>query len=156
VGACRWSNCHDRAFDPEPVSDELRNGTNRRCGVELVTISLSLEDHLARSGWQKVLNPLRSIAKSGSGTENCGMHVHINKAALSPLQIGKMLVFLNSTVLRDQITTIAQRESNVFCTRSVRKFTDGRGLSEHRHDVANVGHIRLCAGTQSRWDRRHV
>jgi len=108
-------------------------------GVELVTIPLSLEDHMARFGWQKVLDPLRSIAKSGVGTDNCGMHVHINKAALSPLQIGKMLVFLNSTVLRDQITTIAQRESNVFCTRSVKKFTDGRALSEHRHDVANVG-----------------
>jgi hypothetical protein len=108
-------------------------------GVELVTIPLSLEDHTARFGWEQVLEPLRSIAKSGAGTENCGMHVHINKAALSSLQIGKMLVFLNSTVLRDQITIIAQRESNTFCRRSDKKFTDGRTTSEYRHDIANVG-----------------
>jgi hypothetical protein len=108
-------------------------------GVELVTIPLSLEDHTARFGWEAVLDPLRSIAKSGADTENCGMHVHINKAALSSLQIGKMLVFLNSTAMRDQVTTIAQRESNTFCRRSDKKFTDGRTTSEYRHDIANVG-----------------
>jgi len=108
-------------------------------GVELVTIPLSLEDHLSRFGWEHVLDPLRTIAKSGADTDNCGMHVHINKAALSPLQIGKMLVFLNSTVLRDQITIIAQRDSNTFCKRSDKKFTDGRAISEYRHDIVNVG-----------------
>jgi hypothetical protein len=108
-------------------------------GVELVTIPLSLEDHSTRFGWEQVLDPLRSIAKSGVDTDNCGMHVHINKAALSPLQIGKMLVFLNSTVLRDQITIIAQREGNTYCKRSDKKFTDGRGISEYRHDIANLG-----------------
>lgn len=120
-------------------------------GVELVTIPLSLEDHTSRFGWDEVLDRVRSIAKSGAGTENCGMHVHINKAALSHLQIGKMLVFLNSTVLRDQITIIAQRESNSYCTRSVKRFTDGRGISEFRHDIANVGpdtvEIRMFRGT---------
>lgn len=108
-------------------------------GVEIVTIPLSLEDHTTRFGWEEVLDPLRSIAKSGVDTDNCGMHVHINKAALSPLQIGKMLVFLNSALLRNQITIIAQRESNTYCKRSDKKFTDGRGISEYRHDVANVG-----------------
>jgi Putative amidoligase enzyme len=108
-------------------------------GVELVTIPLTLEDHASRFGWEHVLDPLRSIAKSGVDTDNCGMHVHINKAALSPLQIGKMLVFLNSTVLQDQITIVAQRDSNTFCKRGSKKFTDGRSLSEYRHDIVNVG-----------------
>jgi hypothetical protein len=108
-------------------------------GVELVTVPLTLEDHTSRFGWGKVLDPLRLIAKSGVDTDNCGMHVHINKSALTPLQIGKMLVFLNSVVLQDQITTIAQRDSNTFCQRRAKKFTDGRELSEYRHDIVNVG-----------------
>ena len=120
-------------------------------GVELVTIPLCLEEHTTRFGWDEVLDEMPSIAKSGAGTENCGMHVHINKAALSHLQIGKMLVFLNSAVLRDFITIIAQRESNSYCTRSVKRFTDGRGISEFRHDIANVGsqtvEIRMFRGT---------
>lgn len=109
------------------------------CGVELVTIPLTLEGHRDRFGWDRVLEPVQHIAKSGMGTTNCGMHVHINKAALSSLQIGKMLVFLNSPAMRDPITAIAQRESNSYCERSDKRITDGSKCSERRHDIAFVG-----------------
>jgi hypothetical protein len=108
-------------------------------GVELVTVPLTLEEHLTRFGWEQVLAPVRNVAKSGVGTNRCGMHVHVNKAALSSLQIGKMLVFLNSIVMRDYITTIAQRESNTYCTRSAKKVTDGSARSDSRYDIVNVG-----------------
>jgi hypothetical protein len=107
-------------------------------GVEIVTVPLTLDSHLKSFNWQQVLSPLLDIALSGAGTVNCGMHVHINKAALSPLQIGKMLVFLNSPAMRSRITTIAQRESNTYCERSEKKVTDGVERSESRYDIANV------------------
>jgi hypothetical protein len=120
-------------------------------GVEIVTVPLTLENHLMRFNWQELLPSVLSIGMSGAGTENCGMHVHINKAALSPLQIGKMLVFLNSPAMRSRITTIAQRESNTYCERGEKKLTDGRGHSENRYDIVNVSlrtvEIRMFRGT---------
>ena len=120
-------------------------------GVELVCIPLTLEEHRTVFDWQGVLEPVQHIAVSGPGTKNCGMHVHINKAALTPLQIGKMLVFLNSPLMRRHITTVAQRESNEYCKRSAKKLTDGRGCSADRHDIVNVGHetveVRMFRGT---------
>lgn len=117
----------------------LKEDASLDAGVELVTIPLSLEGHRDRFAWRRVLSSVQGHAKSGAGTTNCGMHVHINKAALSSLQIGKMQVFLNSTSLRDQITTIAQRASNDFCERSAKKVTDGAKFSANRHDIMNVG-----------------
>jgi hypothetical protein len=67
------------------------------------------------------------------------MHVHINKAALSALQIGKIQVFLNCPAMREQITMIAQRESNSYCERKKKRLTDGAVRSRNRHDVVNVG-----------------
>lgn len=117
----------------------LKSDGSLDSGVELVTIPLTLDGHRDGFNWARVLKPVQYIAKSGMGTTNCGMHVHINKAALSPLQIGKMLVFLNSPAMRDPITVIAQRESNSYCERSQKKITDGSKCSETRHDIANVG-----------------
>jgi len=108
-------------------------------GVELVTVPLTLDGHRSTFGWDCTLAGVLRCAKSGADTTNCGMHVHINKAALSPLVIGKMLVFLNSPKMRDQVATIAQRESNGYCERSAKKIADGKKRSCSRYDIANVG-----------------
>ncbi len=79
------------------------------------------------------------------------MHVHINKASLTSLQIGKMLVFLNSAAMSQWITAIAQRESNGYCERSQKKVTDGKCASGGRYDIANVAQttveIRMFRGS---------
>lgn len=108
-------------------------------GVELVTVPLTLDQHRASFDWPGTLAPVARKAKSGSGTNACGMHVHINKRALSALQIGKMLVFCNSTRTRVQLETIAQRGSNSYCERSEKKLADGKKYSESRYDILNVG-----------------
>lgn len=108
-------------------------------GVELVTVPLTLEQHRDSFGWADTLKgPLRT-AKSGENTTNCGMHVHINKSALSALTIGKLLVFLNCPTLAPRVAMIAQRESNSYCERGEKKFSDGKKRSESRYDIANVG-----------------
>jgi hypothetical protein len=66
-------------------------------GVELVTLPFTLEDHQSYFNWKEVLEQVRPIAHSGEGTTNCGIHIHINRAALTPLVLGKMLVFVNAT-----------------------------------------------------------
>ena len=108
-------------------------------GVELVTVPLTLDGHRTAFNWDATLRPVQTRAKSGKGTSNCGMHVHINKAALSAFTIGKMLVFLNSPRLEALITTIAQRASNGYCSRSKKTIKDGKWNGDNRYDIANVG-----------------
>lgn len=115
----------------------LKDDASLESGVELVCIPLTLEQHRTSFGWEEVLSPVQNIAKGRA--RNCGQHVHINKAALTPFQIGKMLVFLNSRVMRERITTVAQRESNDYCRRSEKKVTDGGAVSGSRYDIVNVG-----------------
>jgi hypothetical protein len=118
----------------------LKSDGSLNCGVELVTIPLTLEQHKKDFDWHAVLKPVARIAKSGAGTTSCGIHVHINKRALTALQIGKMLVFANSPACARQLTVIAQRESNGYCNRSKKKITDGAHNSNDRYDILNVGH----------------
>jgi len=109
-------------------------------GVELVTMPFTLTQHLDGSGvpWKDILNKVKDIAQAGKGTDTCGIHIHINKKALSALTIGKMLVFLNDRGLAPLITTIAQRPSSSYCGRSSKKLTDGTRSSENRYDIMNV------------------
>lgn len=109
-------------------------------GVELVTTPFTLSQHKDGTGvdWKKITEALAAKAHSGTVTEHCGMHVHINKKALSALTIGKMLVFLNDSKLAPLITTIAQRGSGGYCSRSAKKLTDGTRSSESRYDIMNV------------------
>jgi hypothetical protein len=91
-------------------------------GVELVTLPMTLEKHRASGCWSKWLDSrLQAVAMSGAGTTNCGIHVHINRAALSALTIGKMVVFLNNPDNSAFVTTIAQRRSGSYCSRDGRK-----------------------------------
>lgn len=111
-------------------------------GVELVTMPFTLSQHLQNTGiaWGEILKAVNEpgIAMSGAGTDACGMHVHINKKALSALTIGKMLVFLNSSNIAPLITIIAQRHNSAYARLSTKKLTDGTVSSENRYDIMNV------------------
>ena len=48
-------------------------------------------------------------------TKTCGIHIHLDREAITPLTLGKMLVFLNAAPNRNFIETIAQREANSYC-----------------------------------------
>lgn len=120
----------------------LKSDGSLNNGVELVTMPFTLEQH--KEGkvvkWEKLLSAVnRGKAMSGAHTTRCGMHVHINKAALSALTIGKMLVFLNSETLSPLISSIAQRSSSSYCSRdSGKKIVDGARQSSNRYDILNV------------------
>lgn len=118
----------------------LKHDGSLQDGVELVTMPFTLEQHKEEKAirWKKLLTSVAGKAMSGAHTDRCGMHIHINKAALSALTIGKMLVFLNSEDLAPLITTIAQRGSGHYCERDTKKITDGVKTSDNRYDIMNV------------------
>jgi hypothetical protein len=107
-------------------------------GVEIVTLPYTLDQHKTLFDWSDFLAPLKNIAKSGSGTEKCGLHIHINRAALSALTVGKMLCFANSENLHDLMDIIAQRPANSYCARYPgKKLTAGKKNSDSR-EMVNV------------------
>ncbi len=125
--------------DPDYI---LKSDASLNYGVELVTKPMTLEEHKDWN-WAGVLQQVQPMAQSGEGTTRCGMHVHINKAALSPLLIGKLLVFMNADATDSLICTIAQRRNNGFCKKVVKKLKDGRRVwghrrSEQRYERLNV------------------
>lgn len=118
----------------------LKSDASLRTGIELVTMPFTLAQHLDGSGvpWAKILPPLYELGHSGTVTDHCGIHIHINKKALSALTVGKMLTFLNAPELASLVTTIAQRPAGSYCSRSAKKLTDGTRSSENRYDIMNV------------------
>lgn len=118
----------------------LKSDGSLSYGVELVTMPFTLAQHLDGTGvdWKAIAASVKGKARSGVGTDTCGIHIHINKQALSALTVGKMLVFLNAPGLASLVTSIAQRSNSSYCTRSSKKLTDGTRSSQNRYDIMNV------------------
>lgn len=109
-------------------------------GAELITLPYTLANHKADvMPWTKVLERVRKVGKSGMGTTQCGMHVHINRRALSHLQMGKMLVVINAPEMQELIATVAQRSEASYCQRYFKKVADGGKIVGSHGDALNCG-----------------
>src|SRR5574337_420000 len=119
-------------------------------GFELVTGAFSLDEH--KKLWPILSsNAIRAGARSW-WHRSTGLHVHLSRSFFSPLEIGKMLVFLNSPVTRPHIIALAGRTSPDFAAiekkqlKDAYKFRyerawDGRRMSTRRPTIqANGGH----------------
>ncbi len=91
-------------------------------GFEIVTVPATMEEH--KREWQKFFE-LKSLKLYSWKTGHCGMHVHITRAALTPLQIGKMLMFVNSPYNQGLIADIAGRGSSHYTRIYEKKITQG-------------------------------
>lgn len=78
-------------------------------GPELVTVPGDLHAHDSTIDWDAYTEELRPIAR-GHHASGVGMHVHINKGAMSMLTLGKMLVFANASNNSHLLSVIAQRD----------------------------------------------
>ena len=77
-------------------------------GPELVTLPADLQSHQQQYSWSKWCDELRPLAK-GHHANSAGIHVHINRSAVSALTLGKMLVFVNDDNSTEFIESISQR-----------------------------------------------
>ena len=82
---------------------------NQAPGYEIKTAPMSLELHqqrwagaLAREAWA---NKVKSC-----NTTTCGLHVHVSRAPLSPLTIGKIVCFMNSDASVPFVVALAGRK----------------------------------------------
>lgn len=117
-----------------------RDSSIGEAGVEFITLPYTLANHKSDKyvEWTKILEQLRKVAQSGANTTACGMHVHINKRALSNLQMGKMLVIVNCPEMQQLIVTIAQRSDTSYARRFYKKVTEGGKIIGSHGDALNM------------------
>lgn len=100
-----------------PYRDSLyikRDGSlNDRNGFEIVTRPMQ-PDYL-RKFIPKLCKKLNNLCIEGhSAGRGYGMHIHVSRAALSPLHQAKMIVFMSSENA-ELLTYVAQRENSEWC-----------------------------------------
>jgi hypothetical protein len=118
----------------------MADGSLSDAGVELITVPMTLEQHSgSMMGWDKILAPVREIGRSGAGTTSCGMHVHVNRAAVSALTLGKMLTFIGSPDNLELVERVAQRSESSYAKIYKKKVTDNRKTQNSRYEALNIG-----------------
>jgi hypothetical protein len=114
-----------------------RDGSLNQSGVELITSPYTLDYHRTKFGWDRLLEGVAKIGMSGKGTDRCGMHVHMNRAAISALTLGKMLVFVNHGDNSALINRIAQRQTH-FAQRVAKKVIQGKEMQSSRYESLHI------------------
>lgn len=117
-------------------------------GIEIVTRPDSVAVH--KRHWESFFasKPEKRLASWTTG--RCGMHVHVTKAALTQLQLGKMLVFVNEPTNQNLVATIAGRTSDRWARVSQKKISDVR-YGDDRYVALNItrrtAEFRIFKGT---------
>ena len=112
-----------------------RDGSlNDEEGFELVSAPGPLAYHADR------LRHFPRVSGMTSHTSgNCGIHVHVSRRALSPLQIGKILVFINAPHNVRFVELIAQRTSERWAKIQPKTWADVRdGYGLTRYEAVNT------------------
>lgn len=114
---------NDTQFDP----DGSKQG-KVYAGFEIVTCPADMATQ--RERWSRIAgspllhNDKGTLLLRAWDTTTCGFHVHVTREALTTLQIGRMLKFINSQHNARFIHKIAGRGSDVFCRYQDKQFPD--------------------------------
>jgi hypothetical protein len=121
-------------------------------GFEIVTRPASLETHKAEL---KDFLDKRPVALRSHDTKTCGLHIHLDRASLSDLQIGKIAAFLYCASSQSFVNYIAGRKPNGYCARdlgdSVAKGAMPKSCRYYAVNICdNTVELRLFRGTLKR------
>jgi hypothetical protein len=122
-------------------------------GFEITTVPGTLAFH--RDAWEPFFAEAHKHLESWK-TGRCGLHVHISRNALSPLQLGKMMVFINERGTSEFVSQIAGRSAGEYCVRAPKKVKDARrrqpsanryeALTLSGHTGAKTAELRIFRG----------
>lgn len=78
----------------------------------------------------------RTLTSWNSG--NCGVHIHVSRAPLSPLWVGRILVMINSPEMRSIVSKVSGRYNTSYAGIRSKKLVDGKkGKDERKYDAVN-------------------
>lgn len=108
-------------------------------GFEIVTGPSTYKYHKMK--WEEFFNS-RTCQDNlkGWGTDTAGLHIHIGRKSLTPLSIGKILVFINDDMNKDFINHIAGRSSEQWAKKSPKKVSDVLRPTGEKYEAVNTNH----------------
>lgn len=114
----------------------LKDDGSLNSGFEIVSCPCTLDQH--KILWESFFNWKPTALLRSANTSTCGMHVHLSRAPLSHLQLGKMLVFINEPSNKWFIRRIAQRNSDRWAKVEKKKHSDCRHYPDERYQAVNL------------------
>lgn len=104
-------------------------------GFEIVTRPMNFENQVGF--WSDFVEKKNAALRSWE-LGSCGLHIHTSRKPLTPLTIGKLLVFVNGNENRDFMTHIARRTCEDYAQFKNKKLTDGRKSNGNRYEAINL------------------
>lgn len=104
------------------------NGRGGDYGFEIVTAPASLSVHRAK--WENIESMPGFSRLRAWDTDTCGFHVHVTREALSHLQIGRILAFVNHPANLPFITKVAGRAPTMYALTKPSRVSDGLAMPE--------------------------
>ena len=115
-------------------------------GFEIVSLPATLAYHQA--GWGDRFFSILAAHVRGWDEKCCGMHVHMARDALTPLQIARLQVFVNgdgmSTNNRNFIEQVAGRGATEYCRHYHKQLTDCGPTIERHAPIKPVNYDEGC------------
>ncbi len=121
-------------------------------GFEIVSCPGTINAH--RKYWDKFFNSEAIKEVKSWNTDTTGMHIHISRTALTQLQIGKILVFINDEKNQEFVNHIAGRSSDQWAKKSNKKISDCV-VTSGKYEAVNTAHrhtieLRIFKGNLAR------
>jgi len=110
-------------------------------GGEICTVPATLDQHRKKMGHVvQFFNDNSHLFTTDEDDDgnHAGLHVHLDRAYLSLLDISKILVFVNNPRFRDHIVGIAGRNYSNYAKLSEKSFTDVRKRCAGHYDAVNL------------------
>jgi len=129
------------------------DGSLGRGGREIVTRPMTLDAH--RVAWMEFFRDKPHEYLSSWKSGRCGLHVHLNRAAISPLTEGKLISFLNAPSNVKFTQDIAGRNllhNEYAAIAPLKKITEGF----RRHRVTSGGPMKRLLTGGNRTGSRHT
>lgn len=99
------------AAAPENYLIFKHDGSIPHTGWEIVTIPATFEYH--KQAWTRIFEQFNPEERLVSWNTNmCGMHIHIGRDKLTPMQLTKLNVFINSPKNRQQLVRFSGRATD--------------------------------------------
>lgn len=107
-------------------------------GGEIVTIPATLKSQKYR--WTQFCESKTNFTNRCKAwhTSTCGTHIHVDRRAVTPLEIGKLLLFVNGKHNSSFITAFAGRGVTQWCKRYAKNIKDGLERTD-KYESINTG-----------------
>lgn len=108
-------------------------------GFEIITQPMGLDLHEEFWQWTQNRDLKRNLVSHNTST--CGLHIHLNRAPLTQLQINKMITFINHPDNEPFVRALARRYGQHYCAIKPKKLGSAH-KTDDRYEAINLQNSR--------------